>query len=340
MRSLTSHEAYFRQIVWILGIGLLIFLLFLTVMSGAVSLLTALLAFLPLSEIAATVIYQLVYGGLYLAVFLCPIPFMRMMMRGKRLPWRPVRSTQAVSGYLPLIVLGGITAILAQSYINAGLVSFLQFDSLFEDLLPSINGETSNLDLLLSFLVLAVVPAFAEELLFRGAIMGNLLPFGSGTAILVSALAFGLMHQNPAQFLYAFCAGLLLGVIYERTGSIWNCVILHLLNNASSLLSTVFVRRFGEEGGSVAMLIADAILILLGLTSIVLLTKRVSKPLDVQNGAFERALPVSASYAAYPLSPSRSVQILIASPFGVFLIFCIVSGIAVAGMMLMMGVLA
>lgn len=339
MRSLTSNEAYYRQVVCILGIGLLIFLLFLTAMSGVVSLLTVLLAVLPISETAGTVIYQLVYGGLYLAVFLSPVPFMRAMMRHKQLPWQPVRSTRAVSGYLPLIVLGGIAAILAQSYINAGLVGFLQLDSLFEEIIPSANGEISNLDLLLSFIVLAVVPAFAEELLFRGAVMGNLLPFGSGTAILVSAIAFGLMHQNPAQFLYAFCAGILLGVIYERTGSIWNCVILHLLNNASSLISTVLVRRFGEDGGAIALLITDAILVFVGLTAILLLTKRLSRPLKIENGAFERTLPASASYAAYPLSPSRSVRILIASPFGVFLIFCTVTGVALAGLMLLAGAL-
>ena len=340
MQQLTTNEAYYRRVVNALGIGLLFFLLFLLLMSLAVGTLQAVLDALPLSDTAAKVIYQLIYGALYLAVFMCPVPIMRAFLRGAKLPWQPMRAAEPVSRCLPLIVLGGITMILAQSYINAGLVSIFDLNSGIESVLPSTGGSMSNLDLVLSFIVLAVVPAFCEAFLFRGAILTILLPFGRGTAVLVSALAFGLMHQNLAQFLYAFCAGILLGVIYEKTGSIWNGVVLHLLNNASSLLSTVLLQRLGEKTGTVAVLILDAVLFLLGILSIVVLTVRVSRKPDLQDGAFGRSLPASEDYAEHPVAPARAARLLVASPFGVFLIACAVLAVLTALMLMVIGSLA
>lgn len=327
MQARNSNEAYYRQVVTVLGIGTLFFLLFLLLISGAVAVLTVLLAVLPLSSLAAKLLYQLTYGALYLAAFLCPIPIMKRLMRARGLPWGAARTSRGVSRALPLIVLGGMAVILAQSYINAGLVGFFDFDRLFENTLPSTDGSMTGLDLLLSVLVMAAVPAFCEEFLFRGAILTNLLPFGRSTAVLVSVLAFALMHQNPAQFLYAFGAGVLLGTVCERTGSIWNCVFLHFFNNASSLLSIVLPQWLGKEKGTVVLLILDAVTVVSGLISVVLLTRWSSRKPDLRDGAFGRSLPQADGYAAYRVAPDRSVRLLLASPFGVFLIACAVMGI-------------
>lgn len=330
MQHLTANEAYYRRVVTMLGIGLLFFLLFLILVSGAVTILTGVLILLPVSDTAAEVIYQLTYGALYLAAFMLPVPLMRAFLRGTQLPWQPIRSRKPASRYLPLIVLGGIALILAQSYLNAGLVSIIPFGDIAESVLPSTNEGMSDLDLVLSFIVMAVVPAFCEEFLFRGAILTNLLPFGRGTAILVSALTFALMHQNLAQFLYAFGAGILLGYLYEKTGSIWNGVILHLCNNASSLLATALPQRLGEKAGSTVLLMLDAALFLLGMVSIAILAVRASEKPDVTEGAFGRSLPEADGYVRYPVAPGRSVRLLIVSPYGVYLITCVATALLTA----------
>lgn len=337
MRTNNSNELRYRQVVTALGIGTLFFLLFLLLISGAVTLLSTLLSILPLPALAAKLIYQLTYGALYLAAFLCPIPIMKGLMRSRGLPWQAARTRRGVSRDIPLIVFGGITVILAQSYINAGLVSFFNFDSLFETMLPSTEGKMTVVDLLLSLLVTAVVPAICEEFLFRGAILTNLLPFGRGTAVLVSALAFALMHQNPAQFLYAFGAGILLGLVYERTGSIWNCVVLHFCNNATSVLATALPQWLGEYEGTLVLLLLDAALILLGVVSVVGMVFRASPEPDVRDGAFGRSLPPSDGYAMYRVEPARSVRLLLASPFGVFLIACAVMGIFIMAALIFIG---
>ena len=339
MQCRSDDERYFRRVVFAIGAGLLFFLLFLLLMSVAVSGLSGLLAVLPLSPTAAEVIYQLIYGAMYLAVFMLPVPIMHAFLRGAHLPWQPMAARRSVSRYLPLIVLGGITLILAQSHLNAILVGFLNYGDLFGEILPA-GDAMSDTDIVLSFIVLAVVPAFCEEFLFRGAVLSNLLPFGRGTAILLSALTFALMHQNLAQFLYAFGAGILLGVLYERTGSIWNGVILHLLNNASSLLAEVLPARFGAETGERILLVLDAVLFCTGLASIAVLVRIGSKKPDVREGTFGRSLPVSVGYAEHRIAPERAVRFVVASPWGIFLMTSVGMALLTALTLLLSGGLA
>ncbi len=99
------------------------------------------------------------------------------------------------------------------------------------------------------YLVVGILAPFAEELIFRGAILRSLLSWGKtdGNAkntanssnntrhwlmIAVSALFFAAVHMNPAQMPHAFVMGLLLGWMYYRTGSIIPGVVLHWVNNS------------------------------------------------------------------------------------------------------------
>lgn len=80
---------------------------------------------------------------------------------------------------------------------------------------------------------LVIIGPIAEELLFREAIAGEMLRRGTApwTAIVVSALAFSAMHFNLAQGCYAFPLGIMLGIIYYKTGNIVLTSLLHMLNN-------------------------------------------------------------------------------------------------------------
>lgn len=80
---------------------------------------------------------------------------------------------------------------------------------------------------------LIVVGPIAEELLFREAIAGEMLRRGANpwVAIVVSAIAFGVIHLNLAQGLYALPMGLLFGIIYYKTGNIVLTSFLHIFNN-------------------------------------------------------------------------------------------------------------
>ncbi len=89
---------------------------------------------------------------------------------------------------------------------------------------------------LLAILFDALIPALCEELFCRGALFSVLRPMGRRGAILGSALLFALMHANLAQIPYAFVAGVLLGALYELSGSLLLPILFHLANNLFSIL--------------------------------------------------------------------------------------------------------
>lgn len=94
------------------------------------------------------------------------------------------------------------------------------------------------------YLAIGLLAPLAEEIVFRGAILRSLLGWNKANgqqpiansqafpAIIVSALLFALVHMNPAQMPYAFIAGLLLGWMYWRTGSILPGMAYHWANNS------------------------------------------------------------------------------------------------------------
>ena len=90
----------------------------------------------------------------------------------------------------------------------------------------------------ISFISTAIVPAFAEELFFRGLLISNIRPYSEKGAIIISALAFGLMHQNLIQTVYATAAGLALGYVYVKTKSLWSVIIIHFANNFVSVVQS------------------------------------------------------------------------------------------------------
>lgn len=91
----------------------------------------------------------------------------------------------------------------------------------------------------LSVLRTALLPAFFEEFLFRGILMGQLRRWGDGFAIFFSALLFGLFHGSWTQIPFAFLVGLALGYLVVRTNNIWVSVAVHCFNNTFSAVQGV-----------------------------------------------------------------------------------------------------
>ena len=75
--------------------------------------------------------------------------------------------------------------------------------------------------------------------MFRGAMLRTLSKYGSGFAIVVSALAFGLMHGNMAQTPMAFLIGLVLGYVAAKSGNIRQTILIHMANNLLASLPQI-----------------------------------------------------------------------------------------------------
>jgi membrane protease YdiL (CAAX protease family) len=86
-----------------------------------------------------------------------------------------------------------------------------------------------------ALLLVCVVAPVCEELFFRGYLFGALRRHGLLVAAGVTGLAFGLAHvlSSPIGFIVPLAGlGVLLCLLYERTGSLYPCIALHALNNS------------------------------------------------------------------------------------------------------------
>ncbi|MCK9480658.1 MAG: CPBP family intramembrane metalloprotease [Bacteroidia bacterium] len=99
-------------------------------------------------------------------------------------------------------------------------------------------------DLLIRLFVMALLPAFVEEVFFRGLLQRFITEwFGSiWTGIIVSALVFALFHFRITQILPIFFVGLLFGYIYYRTGNLYYTILMHFVHNGSIVILTYLVR--------------------------------------------------------------------------------------------------
>lgn len=108
-------------------------------------------------------------------------------------------------------------------------------------------------------LYIVLIGPFLEELIFRGIIVKGMIPrYGAKKAIFVSALLFGIAHFSPVQSIAAFGTGIILGIIYLKTGSLRICILIHILNNVTATIA-------GNLGGmfNLAFILGAGLLILI-----------------------------------------------------------------------------
>jgi uncharacterized protein len=93
---------------------------------------------------------------------------------------------------------------------------------------------------LLNLLVIAVVPAVAEEFFFRGFFMGSLLKiFPRHIAVWGSAVFFSLIHFSITGFLARCVLGAILGYFFLWTGNLRMSILGHFIHNSLTLVFVV-----------------------------------------------------------------------------------------------------
>ena len=114
--------------------------------------------------------------------------------------------------------------------IHAVITIFLFPDAEQQEVITMFEDASDTSLALLAFSV-AILTPFAEELLFRGFILGMLLKRYSDTqSVVISSLIFAIAHE-PIAMVLAFGGGLLYGWVRVRTGSILPGMIAHAIWN-------------------------------------------------------------------------------------------------------------
>lgn len=103
-------------------------------------------------------------------------------------------------------------------------------------------------------IVIALLPALSEELLFRGLIgRGLVARWGFVRGVLITSVLFGVVHMIPAQAIAVIPLGIAMHYVYLTTRSFWAPVALHFLNNAFAAVVT----KYGEQIPFAVMLSGD-----------------------------------------------------------------------------------
>lgn len=326
---LNPSETCYRRTISAIGFVLLIWFFLMQLLGMTNSLLLPLLtaSFWDDHEILSTLLNDGIYAAGYLFCFMFPVFFLKKFIRRTGVDYQPMDSMPRISPWLPLMAFGTITIVFSAAHLNFALMDLIGYHP--EEILIGVqigSADPKLYELILDFITICLIPGFCEEFLFRGAILSNCLPFGEGKAIFISALLFSLMHQNPSQIFYTFVAGLLLGFIYVKTKSIWNCVIIHILNNFFSYVESIIMVRIKDQPLALTYAtLIELLLVLLGVISIVILVLRFFSQKDTNfcEGCFGKSLAPGAEYALVPISHKRTVKLFLTPSMTVFLALCV-----------------
>ena len=108
---------------------------------------------------------------------------------------------------------------------------------------------------LIQVLAIGVVAPVIEELVFRGILINRMKWLPVWASVLIQAAMFGVAHLNLFQGLYAFIAGILLGLIYIKYRSIILVILGHMSYN---LVSVLMGEYMSEDAIAVFLIILAA----------------------------------------------------------------------------------
>lgn len=113
-----------------------------------------------------------------------------------------------------------------------------QLDRLVEKTYGNLLTSHSAFESLFIVFVVAVVPAFCEETLFRGFVQKSFeQKLKPGWSILITAVFFGMYHFNPYGLFALISLGAFFGFAAYTSNSIFIPIVLHFLNNLVAVLA-------------------------------------------------------------------------------------------------------
>ena len=178
-----------------------------------------------------------------------------------------IDSLLAVGAFLGIGTVGSyIAEYITEFIINMGVP--------VPDMEEYIPTPQSPLQFALYLIVIAIMPALCEEFVFRGVICGLIKEYNKTAAIILSALAFSLVHATVQQIPFAFLMGLFLGYLYVKYETLLIGIILHFINNFISCIFSVLYGNIPEETYTVLYTVYDIATVVIGIVCLVIFIVR------------------------------------------------------------------
>jgi hypothetical protein len=172
----------------------------------------------------------------------------------KKIDNKNIASLSPVPAFNPLVVLLSVSIVLASAILSGYFlqitqsIDFQQWGSLgrwittTEENAKQLTEQLTKFDsfgaFLLAMIVIALIPAIGEELLFRGLMqskIGNIFK-NTHVAVWITAAIFSFIHFQFYGFLSRMMLGVLFGYMYVWSGNIIYPIVAHFTNNGAQVL--------------------------------------------------------------------------------------------------------
>lgn len=227
-----------------------------------------------------------------LVIILVPV---LIFMRIRKLNFKTVMRFNK-PGIAPMLLLipASFGAYLVAMMLNGVVIYFIQFMGEIPRNPIPVPGNLG--ELALGILVIAVTPAFCEELMHRGLMLSAYERRGTIKAVVITSLFFGIFHFDISNLLGPVFLGLLIGYYVIRTNSIWAGIFAHFLNNTLAELHQYFFNDPQISAENVVMMKEDLLgLIITGFIGIVLLSGILAGFHAVTSGLYRYTRPISSA---------------------------------------------
>jgi len=112
------------------------------------------------------------------------------------------------------------------------------------------------MDVVINVIVIALLPAFCEEIFFRGAMQRIMIHLtrNAWAGIIITAILFSALHLQFAGFLPRMFLGTVLGMLYWYSGSLWTSIAAHFVYNGVQVVWAAFTPTFATGNPETTML--------------------------------------------------------------------------------------
>jgi uncharacterized protein len=196
-----------------------------------------------------------------ITIFVIPAFLILILLKPENARWLPGFKVPAIHQFILVIILSfclfPVTVFTGQ--LNSGL-HLPDWLSDVQKWITEKEGETARLINLLirsdsikvmmfNLLMIAVLPALGEELVFRGILQRILQKlFHNGhIAVWLTAIIFSTVHLQFFGFVPRFILGLVFGYLFFLTGNLWLPVAAHFVNNAVPVIVFYLQGGTGSE---------------------------------------------------------------------------------------------
>jgi membrane protease YdiL (CAAX protease family) len=109
--------------------------------------------------------------------------------------------------------------------------------------------------IIINVVVMALLPALGEELLFRGGLQNVMIRLfrNPWTGIILTAILFSALHLQFLGFLPRLFLGVALGAIYYYSGSLWVAIVAHFVYNAVQVVGVSYAPEYIDKNPEIPL---------------------------------------------------------------------------------------